>query len=109
MIQRELVKYVAIELLEKTGEEFVQQAIKALEEYPRRIYTLELPDEMREYRNRTLFTVSSAGGKAYVTTTPILNQAAVALCCRVSARLAKRTKKKEQTCQDIIGFLLSRS
>ncbi|MBQ3970741.1 MAG: hypothetical protein II687_00915, partial [Selenomonadaceae bacterium] len=55
--------------------------------------------------NVGLCTVSSAGGNTYVTTTPILNGAAVALCQRVSARLAKHKNKKEQTCQEIIDFL----
>ncbi|MBQ1511165.1 MAG: hypothetical protein IIZ54_09830, partial [Selenomonadaceae bacterium] len=72
---------------------------------PRKTYTLQLPGKMQECRNRTLFTVSSAGGNTYVTTTPILNGAAVALCQRVSARLAKHKNKKEQTCQEIIDFL----
>ena len=105
-IQRDLVRYVAIALLEKTGEEFAQQAIRELEDHPRKTYkTLKLPLKMQAYRNRTLFTVSYTGGEVYITTTPVLNGAAVALCHRASAKLAKHKKKKEQTCRDLIDYL----
>ena len=96
-IQRDLVRYVAIALLEKTGEEFAQQAIRELEDHPRKTYqTLKLPLKMQAYRNRTLFTVSYTGGEVYITTTPVLNGAAVALCHRASAKLAKHKKKKSR-------------
>ena len=105
LIHRALVKYVAIALLEKTGMESAQQAIKELEEHPRKAYTLELPVKMLEYRNRTLFTISSTGGRAHICTTPLLVGAAIALCHRTSSKLAKHKKKKEQTCQDLIDSL----
>ncbi len=105
-MQRELIKYVAKGMLQKTGEELALQAIRKLEEHPRKTYTLQLPERMQAYRNRTLFTVSSSGGKVYICTTPVLNEAAVALCHRVSNRLlSNHKKKKDQTCQDLIDGL----
>lgn len=109
VIQQKLVRYVAAEMLKKTQEEFALQAIKKIEEHPRKTYTLTLPGEMQKYQNRMLFTVRLAGGILHISTTPMLNGAALALCQRVSARLAKNKKKREQTCQELIDYMMKHS
>ncbi|AXL21949.1 helicase [Megasphaera stantonii] len=108
VLQRELVRNVAIGILQKKRKEHVenfQDAIKELEENYRKPYIIDLPDTFNYKEGQSLFQINTQNKKSNIVATPVLTSSAIWLCHRISAALQKHIKKKDQTCENIISRL----
>ena len=113
-LQTALTRDVAIALLEKAardGYERYRSASAELLAHERKSYPLALPAHPYAGNEpRLLYPVTITGGAAHISAPPTLWHAALALCDRISGRLAhggrgRKIKRADQTCDDILRRL----
>ena len=114
LLQASLTRDVAIALLEKAAQEGYEKYKSAraeLASHARKSYPLTLPAHLYAgNEERLLFPVVLHGDNVHISAPPILWQAALALCDRISSDLKsgknrRKIKYADQTCEDILSRL----